>query len=136
MFSFKINLSIVLLAIWLVILQVLSPFVHAHIDTGDHSDQLSGLHLHAADVNVLDQVFNHGEHHWSESDSALDTHIVVVEKGLNQKLGLSDIVMVLIVAFVFYALQSVQSRLRPQQQCNLRSTCLRGHINPRAPPYC
>ena len=134
--SSKMNLCVWLLAIWLVMLQVLSPFVHAHIDTGNHASQIHGLHLHSTNVNVLDQASNHGEHNLVENDNALEMHIVVVEKGLNQKLELPDIAMALIAIFVFYGLQTGAVRLRPLQQCKRRSTYLRGCLNPRAPPYC
>lgn len=136
MLSFKLNLSVYILATWLVLLQVLSPFVHAHVDTGDHASSIEGLHLHSVDINVLDQLFNHGGHNLVENDSAFDMHIVIVEKGLSQKLDLPNFAMALIAAFIFYVLQTASPKLRPEKQFKRKSKYLRGYLNPRAPPYC
>jgi hypothetical protein len=135
MMFFKKNLSVWFLAVWLVLLQVLSPFVHAHFDIGDHADQASGLHLHTINFNLVDKAIDHSQQSFAESDYAIDAHIVVMEKGLIQKLGLSDMPAALIAFFIFLVIPIIFPRLRPQQQFSLKKVYERGNQSPRAPPY-
>lgn len=135
MMFFKKNLSVWMLAIWLVVLQVLSPFVHAHFEAGDHTDQANGLHLHSINFNLADQALDQSQYNLAENDYAIDAHIVVIEKGLIQKLALPDITTALIAVFIFFVIQTTPPRLRPQQQFNPKPIYKRGYLSPRAPPY-
>lgn len=135
MMSYKMHMSVCVLAIWLVVLQVLTPFVHAHLDAGDHSDQANGLHLHAIGFKISDKVLAHSQQNLDENDYAMDAHIVVIEKGLIQKLSLPDISTAIIAIFIFFVIQANSTRLKPQKEFNLSPVYKRGYLSPRAPPH-
>ena len=135
MMFFKKKLNVWMLAVWLVILQVLSPFVHAHFEAGDHADQTNGIHLHAISFNSSDKALDQSQHNLAENDYAMDAHIVLIEKGLIQKLTLSDLSTALIAVLTFLVIPITPPRLRPQKQFSLQKVYERGNQSPRAPPY-
>jgi hypothetical protein len=134
MMFFKKKFSVWMLAVWLVVLQVLSPFVHAHFEAGDHADQANGLHLHAISFNTSDKALDQSKHRLAVNDYAMNAHIVVIEKGLMQKLTLSDLSTALIAVFVFLVIPTNPPRLRSQKQFRLKKVYERGNQSPRAPP--
>ncbi len=134
--SLKMNFSVWMLAIWLVILQVLSPFVHAHIDVGDHSDQANGIHLHSISFNPPNKALDLSHHNLTENDYAIDTHIVMIGKGLIQKLEILDATVALIAVFIFFVIKTTPPRKRLQNQLKLKPSFQCGFLSPRAPPYC
>lgn len=134
MFSKK-NLSICMLAIWLVVLQALSPFVHAHFEPESHTDQANGLHLHSISFKAASDRVGLGQHQLVEDDSDLNAHIVTIEKGLIQKFEILDVTAALITFFIFFVIQTISAQLRPQKQFNVSPIYKRGYLIPRAPPH-
>jgi hypothetical protein len=131
MLFFNKKLSICLLIIWFVILQAISPFVHAHIGKDNPASQGSGLHIH--EINVF--AFEKSQHHLNNNDYAFDTHIVVIDKGVVQKLQLLSFLFASIVIFNFALGQRTTQKLNPQQQIQPKPIVQRTKLNPRAPPY-
>lgn len=129
MLILKKSLGVWFLAIWFAILQTLSPFVHAHID-GSHSDQDNGLHIHQISLKA----FSQNMHHVSANDFALDSHIVVIDKAVLQKVQLSVLTCALVAIYIFYVIQTNSPKLRPQRQVRLKPIYQRTSLNPRAPP--
>jgi hypothetical protein len=125
------NLSIWFLATWFAILQAISPFVHAHINSTDHADINNGLHIHAINLDSG----NKDKQNVSINDYALDTHIVVLDKGVIQKLELIGQACTIIAILIFFVIQTITVKLRPQKQVKPHLTHLRTFLNPRAPPH-
>ena len=125
------KLGILFLAIWFAILQAISPFVHAHISATHDSDNQHGLHIHAISLSAA----NKEVHSASLNDYALDTHIVVLDKGIIQKLQLLGQVCAVLAIFVFFIFQSPAIKLSPRRQSKPPLNRLRISLNPRAPPY-
>jgi hypothetical protein len=124
------NLSIWFLATWFAILQAISPFVHAHINSTDHADINNGLHIHAINLDAG----NKDKQNASINDYALDTHIVVLDKGVIQKLELIGQVCTIIAIFIFFVISATIVKLRPQKLDKPQPTQFRTYLNPRAPP--
>ena len=125
------NLSIWFLVIWFAILQTISPFVHAHIDNNGHPDLENGLHVHPIPLSIAKQDLSKA----SINDYALDTHIVVIDKGVIQRLQWNIQTIALITVFIFFALPTAKSKLKTRRQVKLKHWYLRTNLNPRAPPY-
>jgi hypothetical protein len=136
MLSFKVNLSVYVLAFWLVVLQVMSPFVHAHTDADMVANQVDGLHVHMVNFVTADNNVNHGQHTIVSNDDAFDTHIVEMGKGLIQKLEPLLAIAAIFSFLIFPILLLTSVRLKPQQQIQPKPTYLRGYHSPRSPPYC
>jgi len=125
------NLSIWFLVIWFAILQTLSPFVHAHMDNNGHPDLDNGLHVHSIPLSITKQDISKA----SINDYALDTHIVVIDKGVIQRLQWNIQTIALITVFIFFALPITKSKLKTRRQIILKPRKFKINLNPRAPPH-
>jgi len=136
MFSFKVNLSVYILAVWLVLLQVLSPFVHAHLDANVAVDQGHGLHLHTVNFAWSDKQLHQGQHNIDINDDAFETHVVEIGKGLIKKFEPLLAIALIFSFFIFPFLSQTTARIRPKKQVQYKSIYFRGCHSPRSPPYC
>ena len=136
MLSFKVNLSVYILAIWLVVLQVLSPFVHAHSGTNADMNQIDGLHLHGVNVAETDKYLYQDQHNLDSNDEVFATHIVEIGKGVIQKFEPLLAIAAIFSFFIFPFLSRTTARYRPPTHFQYKPIYLRGHNSPRSPPYC
>jgi hypothetical protein len=131
MLFLKKNLSIWFLATWFAILQSISPFVHAHINSSNHADINNGLHIHTINLDAVSKV----KKNVTINDYALDTHIVDLDKGVIKKLEPLVQACAIIAIFIFFILQTSKPKIRPPQPVKAKSSYQRTSLNPRAPPY-
>lgn len=113
--------------IWFAILQMLSPLIHAHVET-DYPEQGHGLHVHAQDFF---QTQNEIPHLYSIANNI---HTIGVDKALVKSLDLLPLplfVLLFTIAIisVFWRASHCQSASFPHLPLYLRP-----QLNPRAPP--
>lgn len=120
----KILWSIV---IWFVILQMISPLIHAHVEA-DRPDQGHGLHVHAQDLFQAQDLVPHFY------SIANNIHTVGVDKALVKNLDLLPLpLFVLLFIICSFAVISHLLRLQFTTRPSL-PFYLRPQLSPRAPP--
>lgn len=121
------------IAIFFAILQVLQPFIHAHIDT-DHPIQGTGFHVGAEH----EESFSLSENH-AVSVVPHASHIISVTSAIKQDIDLAlfiDVIGVVLLTLCFaIVLQSV-SRHFPQLVLIPHKSSGRRLPASRAPPHC
>jgi len=130
------KIRILCLAISLIFLQRLLPFVHAHFDVSASSAQASGLHLHPLN--------HHATHTVAKSDdqfsSAIqadhqDLQLVTIDKGLIKTLELPSFVAILFAMLLLSKALIIIRRLVPPAHQLPHPFHVYAAIHPRAPPF-
>jgi len=132
MFSLPLKKYPLVIVIWLITMQMLAPFMHAH-PSGVGAVTGAGLHVHISDDYDLDTVSNSFESH-SIDNEVIHQHIVAVASGFAEKLKL-DLTGVVLCVLIVLALSMLVLHRHYQP---LASPYIKPHPNrsrsPRAPP--
>lgn len=133
------KIVVVCVAICLIVLQLLLPFVHAHVDHGGSAMQASGIHVHIAGAETIEQLVYEAEQLQMDIHAYQSQHspMVAIDHGLFKEIDLPDFTAFVFILLVFSAV------LLPvvQQLSYLRATpAVLQHfyysLSTRAPPYC
>jgi hypothetical protein len=120
-------------ALCLVVLQVLQPFIHAHLDV-EHPQQLSGLHV-GGDYEA--SLSGYPESHHAITDLSHVSHVLTIAPSLKQELDLTivlDVVALILVSFFLAMALPLATQLFLQLNLSYYQSLKRWLPASRAPP--
>lgn len=136
MMSDKKNVWVLLMATGLIALQLVLPFVHAHVDLITPSVEASGLHLHPISDVAMQEVTVDG----SQVDNTLhatnpDSALVSIDDGLVKEIELPEFAALLLIMLVIAARHPSDIRKLASLHVLPLAHFSYSPLSPRAPPY-
>ncbi len=126
-------------AICLIVLQLLLPFVHAHLDHGGSSQQASGLHVHIAGAEIVQQSAYEAGQYPVDIHAYQNQHsqLVAIDKGLFKEVDLPDFMAFVFILIVFSTvlLPAFQQVTYPRDSFKVLQYFYNS-FSTRAPPCC
>lgn len=118
-----------LFVVWLIAMQLLTPFIHAHANGVGAAT--GAIHIHMDDLVSADDVSSTPSIH----SEVMPQHVIGVASGVAEKLKLAFLVPALLLVIAWHLFISISFRLYPPLASPVLKSLPNRPQSPRAPPH-